>query len=155
MATAAAPPPAAFRFPVYQIDFSAVAAGKHVSSTKRRIRWYVMMMMSLCVSVWVCDVSFCGWWIYITLNPIGNCWDSNPISFVGDVVHVLIFVSFFVQKKAFWIPESSRTRRWTHRDGLSRGRTRSGGRLVGNIREATDSHGWEGDPLQRDANGCD
>lgn len=31
----------AFRFPVYQIDFSAVAAGKRVAATKRRIRWYV------------------------------------------------------------------------------------------------------------------
>ena len=29
----------AFRFPVYQIDFSAVAAGKRVAATKRRIRW--------------------------------------------------------------------------------------------------------------------
>jgi hypothetical protein len=28
-------------FPVYQIDFSAVAAGKRVAATKRRIRWYV------------------------------------------------------------------------------------------------------------------
>jgi len=27
------------RFPVYQIDFSAVACGKNVASTKRRIRW--------------------------------------------------------------------------------------------------------------------
>lgn len=26
---------------VYQIDFSAVAAGKRLASTKRRIRWYV------------------------------------------------------------------------------------------------------------------
>lgn len=25
--------------PVYQIDFSAVAAGKRVASTKRRVRW--------------------------------------------------------------------------------------------------------------------
>lgn len=29
----------ALRFPVYQIDFSAVAAGKRVAATKRRIRW--------------------------------------------------------------------------------------------------------------------
>jgi hypothetical protein len=29
------------RFPVYQIDFSAVASGKRVAATKRRIRWYV------------------------------------------------------------------------------------------------------------------
>lgn len=28
-----------FRFPVYQIDFTAVAAGKRVAATKRRIRW--------------------------------------------------------------------------------------------------------------------
>eukprot|EP00525_Craspedostauros_australis_P004947 CAMPEP_0198128392 /NCGR_PEP_ID=MMETSP1442-20131203/49243_1 /TAXON_ID= /ORGANISM="Craspedostauros australis, Strain CCMP3328" /LENGTH=32 /DNA_ID= /DNA_START= /DNA_END= /DNA_ORIENTATION= len=27
------------QFPVYQIDFAAVAAGKRVASTKRRIRW--------------------------------------------------------------------------------------------------------------------
>ena len=27
------------RFPVYQIDFSAVACGKNVASSKRRIRW--------------------------------------------------------------------------------------------------------------------
>lgn len=31
--------PVALQFPVYQIDFSAVAAGKRVASTKRRIRW--------------------------------------------------------------------------------------------------------------------
>jgi hypothetical protein len=29
------------QFPVYQIDFSAVAAGKRVAATKRRIRWCV------------------------------------------------------------------------------------------------------------------
>lgn len=28
-----------FTFPVYQVDFTAVAAGKRVASTKRRIRW--------------------------------------------------------------------------------------------------------------------
>jgi hypothetical protein len=33
--------PLAIQFPVYQIDFSAVAAGKRVAATKRRIRWYV------------------------------------------------------------------------------------------------------------------
>ncbi|KAL7567764.1 hypothetical protein ACA910_000519 [Epithemia clementina (nom. ined.)] len=27
------------RYPIYQIDFSAVSAGKHVASTKRRIKW--------------------------------------------------------------------------------------------------------------------
>jgi hypothetical protein len=27
-------------FPVYQIDFAVMAAGKRVASTKRRIRWY-------------------------------------------------------------------------------------------------------------------
>lgn len=27
------------RFPVYQIDFSAVASGKRIATTKRRIRW--------------------------------------------------------------------------------------------------------------------
>jgi len=32
-------PSKVFRFPVYQIDFSAVAAGKHVAASKRRIRW--------------------------------------------------------------------------------------------------------------------
>ena len=31
----------ATKFPVYQIDFSATAAGKRVASTKRKIRWYV------------------------------------------------------------------------------------------------------------------
>lgn len=34
-------PRPALRFPVYQIDFSAVASGKRVAATKRRIRWYV------------------------------------------------------------------------------------------------------------------
>ena len=29
------------RSPVYQIDFTAVDAGKRIASTKRRIRWYV------------------------------------------------------------------------------------------------------------------
>lgn len=29
----------ATRFPVYQIDFTSVASGKHIASTKRRIRW--------------------------------------------------------------------------------------------------------------------
>ena len=33
-----------FSFPVYQIDFSAVAAGKRVAATKRRIRWYVVLL---------------------------------------------------------------------------------------------------------------
>jgi hypothetical protein len=33
--------PLAMQFPVYQIDFSAVAAGKRVAATKRRIRWCV------------------------------------------------------------------------------------------------------------------
>jgi hypothetical protein len=28
------------KFPVYQIDFGASAAGKRVAATKRRIRWY-------------------------------------------------------------------------------------------------------------------
>lgn len=32
-----------FSFPVYQIDFSAVAAGKRVAATKRRVRWYVCL----------------------------------------------------------------------------------------------------------------
>jgi len=27
--------------PVYQIDFTAVASGKHFASSKRRVRWYV------------------------------------------------------------------------------------------------------------------
>ena len=27
--------------PIYQIDFSAVASGKRIASTKRRVRWYV------------------------------------------------------------------------------------------------------------------
>jgi hypothetical protein len=27
------------KYPVYQIDFACVAAGKRVASTKRRIRW--------------------------------------------------------------------------------------------------------------------
>ena len=29
------------RFPVYQIDFTSVASGKKLASTKRRVRWYV------------------------------------------------------------------------------------------------------------------
>ena len=29
----------AARFPVYQIDFTAVASGKRIATTKRRIRW--------------------------------------------------------------------------------------------------------------------
>ena len=29
------------RFPCYQIDFTAVASGKMVATTKRRIRWWV------------------------------------------------------------------------------------------------------------------
>ena len=28
------------KFPVYQLDFTAIASGKRVASTKRRIRWY-------------------------------------------------------------------------------------------------------------------
>jgi len=32
-------PSKAFQFPVYQIDFSAVASGKHIAASKRRIRW--------------------------------------------------------------------------------------------------------------------
>jgi hypothetical protein len=39
-------PSKAFRFPVYQIDFSAVASGKRVAATKRRIRWYVRARIS-------------------------------------------------------------------------------------------------------------
>lgn len=31
----------ALQFPVYQIDFTAAAAGKRVAATKRRVRWYV------------------------------------------------------------------------------------------------------------------
>jgi hypothetical protein len=27
---------------VYQIDFTAVASGKRIASTKRRVRWYVL-----------------------------------------------------------------------------------------------------------------
>ena len=27
------------RFPVYQIDFQAVASGKHIAATKRKVRW--------------------------------------------------------------------------------------------------------------------
>lgn len=37
------PPPGQGRpdgtYPVYQIDFTAVASGKRISSTKRRVRW--------------------------------------------------------------------------------------------------------------------
>ena len=33
------PPPADGMFPVYQIDFTAVASGKRIASTKRRVRW--------------------------------------------------------------------------------------------------------------------
>ena len=36
------------RFPVYQIDFTSVASGKKLASTKRRIRWYVHKVLSLC-----------------------------------------------------------------------------------------------------------
>jgi hypothetical protein len=28
--------------PPYQIDFTAIAAGKRIANTKRRIRWYVV-----------------------------------------------------------------------------------------------------------------
>jgi len=31
--------PRAGRAPVYQIDFTAVASGKRIASTKRRVRW--------------------------------------------------------------------------------------------------------------------
>jgi hypothetical protein len=34
-----------FAFPVYQIDFAAVQAGKRLSATKRRIRWYVLFLL--------------------------------------------------------------------------------------------------------------
>lgn len=37
--------PLTMQFPVYQIDFSAVAAGKRVAATKRRIRWYVYLFI--------------------------------------------------------------------------------------------------------------
>jgi len=34
--------PSTARMPVvYQIDFTAVASGKLIASTKRRVRWYV------------------------------------------------------------------------------------------------------------------
>ena len=39
--------PLAMQFPMYQIDFSAVAAGKRVAATKRRIRWYVLLLLLL------------------------------------------------------------------------------------------------------------
>jgi hypothetical protein len=29
-------------YPVYQIDFQAVAAGKRIATTKRRVRWCVV-----------------------------------------------------------------------------------------------------------------
>lgn len=32
---------------VYQIDFTAVASGKRIASTKRRVRWYVLGVMLL------------------------------------------------------------------------------------------------------------
>ena len=39
------------RFPVYQIDFTSVASGKKLASTKRRIRWYVHNVYYNCVSL--------------------------------------------------------------------------------------------------------
>jgi hypothetical protein len=30
---------------VYQIDFTAVASGKRIASTKRRVRWYVFSVL--------------------------------------------------------------------------------------------------------------
>lgn len=38
--------PKSFAFPVYQIDFAAVQAGKRMAATKRRIRWYVLFLAS-------------------------------------------------------------------------------------------------------------
>ena len=36
------PPPPRQRGPIlYQIDFTAIAAGKRVPTSKRRVRWYV------------------------------------------------------------------------------------------------------------------
>ena len=35
------------RFPVYQIDFTSVASGKKLASTKRRVRWYVHNLLIL------------------------------------------------------------------------------------------------------------
>jgi hypothetical protein len=40
---------------VYQIDFTAVASGKRIASTKRRVRWYVRVFipslsLSLCMT---------------------------------------------------------------------------------------------------------
>lgn len=45
--TMASSPSKIFRFPVYQIDFSAVAAGKRLAATKRRVRWYVSVFVML------------------------------------------------------------------------------------------------------------
>ena len=49
----------AIQFPVYQIDFSAVAAGKRVAATKRRIRWYVSVSQCLKVK-YIETIHCCG-----------------------------------------------------------------------------------------------
>ena len=43
------------RFPVYQIDFTSVASGKKLASTKRRIRWYVLFVA---VYLYICGTSY-------------------------------------------------------------------------------------------------
>lgn len=40
------------RFTVYQIDFSAVASGKRIATTKRRIRWCVMCAVIVIVNTY-------------------------------------------------------------------------------------------------------
>ena len=46
------------RFPVYQIDFTSVASGKKLASTKRRVRWYVHNLLIL---IQTCGTSRAFW----------------------------------------------------------------------------------------------
>ena len=47
------------RFPVYQIDFTSVASGKKLASTKRRVRWYVHNLLILIIQT--CGTSRAFW----------------------------------------------------------------------------------------------
>jgi len=57
-----------FQFPVYQIDFSAVASGKHIAASKRRIRWYVInRIIRYCFLVFWLPV------VYV-VAVVASCW---------------------------------------------------------------------------------
>lgn len=106
----------ASKFPVYQIDFSATAAGKRVASTKRKIRWYVWRMA-------------CAGWSSIPLYAQMNLSLSTFLTYCYSILQAIRFPQ----------QGSIGSRSDGHR--LPRRRARDFGDLVDYVRKASSHHG--------------